>query len=210
MPRKLIALIVLIIVISIASLVLDYYYCSNKFTAAGQLIILALTLLVLIIYAWDTRRIANATEQKWEEELKPKLLYEIIMDQNAEGHVLFRLVNTTDYLIEAKVNCNFKVYGQPVALSDAYDGTEVWVIFPHQISQGHFYIDAILTKKGKTYAQMIQEKTAINEREQFTMDLEISFESETGRKRSYPPRRHSFYFDKGGWIPEITRKDIAV
>jgi hypothetical protein len=207
-PRKLIVLIIFIIIICIAGLALDYLYCSSRFSAASQLIILASTLLVLIIYAWNTRRIADATEQKWEEELRPKLSYEMIMGQNDKNKVVFRLLNPTDYLIEAKINCNFKIYGQPVTFTGAYDGSELWVVFPHQISQGHFEINTILSKKGKTLQQMIQERTNVNEHEQMTMDLEISFESETGRKRKYPPRRHYFSFDKSLWVPEITRKDI--
>jgi len=206
MPKKLIALIIFILLITCVSLVLDYNCASTKFTASAQFLVLVLTLLVLIIYAWDTRRIANATEQKWEEEIKPKLMYEMVMDTNTVGHVLFRLINSTDYFIEAKVNCNFKIYGQPVKLSNDYDGTDVWVVYPHQISQGHFLIESILTKIGKNYNQMIREKTDDNTNEQLTSDLEIQFTSENGRKRIYPERRHYYRFDIGNWIPEITKK----
>lgn len=198
----------IIVAIVILSISLDSYLCSDTFTNAGQFIVFAFTLIVLIIYAYDTHRIANATEQKWEEELKPKLSYEMFMNTMDEDDVIFRLTNSTDYFIEVIVNCNLKVYGEDVSYPGAYDGSEKWRVFPHQISQGHFSIESVLSKKGKSRQEMAAESTTENETVQMTMDLEIQFENETGRKREYPPRRHYFVFSKGVWVPELTTKNI--
>jgi hypothetical protein len=206
-PKKIAIPIGLIVLIALVSILLDFHFCSNRFTAGGQFIVLSMTLIVLIVYAWDTHRIANTTEKKWEEDLKPKLLYEMVMNPKDPSDCRFRLINTTDYLIEAKVNCNMKVYGEPVSFSGAYDGSETWLIFPHQISEGHFSIDTVLSKKGKTRSEMILSATPENQSEQLTMDLEISFKSETGREREYPLRRHYFLVKQGVWVPELIAKN---
>ncbi len=195
-------------IIVILSIILDAYFCVNKFTAIGQYIILTLTLIALIIYAWDNHRIANATEQKWEEELKPKLLYDMGMNPSDPSDVRFRLINPTDFLIEAKINCNLKIYGELISFPSAYDGSETWGIFPHQISEGHFSLDTVLAKKGKTRSEMTQNANDKNQTEQLTMDLEISFENENGRKRKYPARRHYFLFKQGKWVPELTKNTV--
>lgn len=209
MPAKFRLLILLILAITVLSVFLNYLCSSYPFLDIGQLIILAITLVFIIAYVWDTHRIANATEEKWEQELKPKLQYGIILDPNdpQRNRVLFRLINTTDYMIEAKVNCNFKIYGEPVAFPGAYGGTETWDIFPHQMSQGHFSINAVLDKKGKNRDQMIEERSGTNANQQLTMDLEITFKNEVGRSGAYPSRRHNFDFERLVWIPELTRPD---
>ena len=209
MPLKLWLSILLILGVTVLTIVLSLFCTSYPFLDIGQILIFAITLVFVVIYAWDTHRIANATEEKWEQELQPKIQYEMKVNPNEEQsrRTLFGLINTTDYLIEARVNCNFRIYGESVTLPGAYNGTEDWVLFPHQISAGHFSIDAVLDRRDKTREEMIRERTESNTKEQLTMDLEISFRSETGRERNYPPRRHHFDFERWVWIPEITRPE---
>jgi hypothetical protein len=207
MPGRFISLIFLILGILIVSVILGFYHTSSWYLEVGQLIILSITLAIIIYYAWQTHRIANATEMQWEEEMKPKLMYEIAVDQSKKQSdiVKFSLINPTDYIIETNVNCNFKIYGEAVQYDGAYDGTKAWVVFPHQGNVGWFSIDLLLSKKGKNRGDMIKERNESNQNEQLTMDLEIRFTSETGRSREYPPRRHYFAFDKWIWVPVITK-----
>lgn len=210
MPTKLWFLIVSIITIAIASIVAGY--SSNQITWAlpgGTLLILALTLVVIIIYGWDTHRIANATEKKWTEELKPKLMYQIstVSVEEQGERFLIQLTNPTNDIIGARINCNFKIYGEAVKLNGAYDGTEKWIIFPYQTSQGGFSINQLLALKRNNQFQMINERSNENAEQQLTMDLQIDLESETGRKRSYPKRHHYFDFERLQWIPTLTKQE---
>lgn len=208
MPRKLWILVLLIIIIAIAGIIISYSSQPSWAIQAGTLIILAITLIVIIIYGWDTHRIANATEKKWEEELKPKLMYQItkVSVENQSDRIHFQLINPTNDIIEARINCNFKIYGEPVGLSGAYDGTEKWIVFPYQMSQGSFAIDQLLASKGKNQDQLINERNDDNSKQQLTMDLKVELESETGRKRSYPQRHHYFDFLRLQWIPTLTKQ----
>ena len=199
MPIKFYLLAVLILAITGIALGLDR-------TAEGTLIVLAITLATIIKYASDTNRIANATEQKWEQEMKPKLLYEIVVDSEKRADKFaFRLMNPTDYMIDAKVNCNFRIYGEPVKYDPAYDGTHTWGLFPHQMSQGTIPLSGVLGKKGKNPQQMTEERNASNASKQLTMDLELDFENEVGRNARIPSRRHHFDFKRWIWIPKLTR-----
>ena len=134
MPKMLWITIGVVLLIALASAGHSIWRDPNQSLGAGTLLILAITLVVLIVYAWDTHRIANATEQKWEEERRPKLLYEMVLARQGvrEGKTLFRLINPSDYFVEARVNLNFKINGEPVRYHPAYDGTEIWLVYPRQ------------------------------------------------------------------------------
>ena len=199
----------LILLIALATTGYSLWRDSTQSLQAGALVILAITLAVLIVYAWDTRRIANATEQKWEEERRPKLLYEMpLARQDARDEkVMFRLINPSNYFVKARVNLNFKIYGDPVEYHPIYDGKEIWLVYPGQMSQGWYSIGTLLGKKGKTSEQMLQERTESNKTQQLTCDLQIDFTSETGYSRQYPPRHHYFDFERWAWIPDLTIRE---
>ena len=207
MPKTLWFTISLILLITLASAGHSLWRDPGQSLEVGALLTLAITLVVLIVYAWDTRRIANATEQKWEEERKPKVQYEMIMAPKERENVIFRLSNLSDYFVQARVNLNCKVYGDPVAYHPAYDGTEVWSLYPRQAFQGWYSIQTLLDQKGKTIDQMQKEGQGSNTTQQLTCDLEIDFTSETGYSRKYPPRRHYFDFERLRWIPELTIRE---
>lgn len=121
--------------------------------------------------------------------------------------VLFRIKNPSTLLVQAKVNCNFEIYREPVDYDDAYNGIDFWSIFPLQTSQGHFEVSQLLSKKGKTIEEMIRERTEANHDEQLTMNLELKFRDELKNSRKLPKRKHFFDFERWYWIPKITLKD---
>ena len=199
----------LILLIALATAGYSLWRDSTQSLHAGALVILAITLVVLIVYAWDTRRIANATEQKWEEERKPKIMYEMVLAQQnvRDEKVMFRLINPSNYFVKARVNLNFEVYGDPVGYHPVYDGKEIWLVYPGQMCQGWYSIGTLLGMKGKTSEQMLQERTESNKTQQLTCDLQIDFTSETGYSREYPSRHHYFDFDRWAWIPDLTVRE---
>ena len=125
------------------------------------------------------------------------------------GHTIFQIHNPSTLIVRAKVTCTFRVYGDLVSANPAYDGKEVWLIFPQQTSQDWFEIDTLLQKKGKNVAAMIVESTPANRKEQFTMVLELEFWDELGARRKLPPRLHAFDFDRWAWIPRLRESEQA-
>ncbi len=168
-------------------------------------LILGITLIIILWYARNTQRMATIAEKRWERDSMIRATYNIKMATDKKS-VLFAITNPSTLLVSALVNCNFKIYREPVDYSDAYNGKDLWEIFPGQISQGHFEISTLLSKKGKTIEQMKSERTQANHEEQLTMELKIKFRDETGEEKELPARRHFFDFERGDWIPKITKK----
>jgi hypothetical protein len=174
----------------------------------GSFIVLSLTLIVLIWYAYDTNTIAKITQEKWLREgvLSTTYSFQLASNKGDAGRTLVQLHNPSTLIVRAKVNCNFKVYGEQVTYAPAYSGQDNWVLFPQQVSQGWFEIEPLLQKKGKTVAMMLNEFTPENAKEQLTMLLELEFWDELGAKRVLPPRPHYFDFDRWVWIPQLTEQ----
>ena len=175
----------------------------------GTFIVLTLTLIVLIFYAFDTNALARISQKRWEKEsiLFASYSMEGIGDKGKKGRILFRISNPSTLMLRAKVWCNFQVYGNPVDYSDDFNGKNIWYIFPGQTSQGWYEIETLLTKKGKTVDQMMNEYTDENRTHQLTLDLKIEFRDEMDNKRELPTRRHYFAFNDWFWIPELTVKE---
>lgn len=171
----------------------------------GSFVILALTLVTLIWYGYDTNSIARVTRERWNREGVLSTTYSMqLMGQKEEkGRTVFQLHNPSQLVVRAKVTCNFRLYGNPVEAGNLYDGHEAWLLFPQQTSQGWFEIESLLAKKGKNVGQMIAESTPGNQKDQFTMDLQLYFSDELGATRTLPTRRHYFDFKRWQWIPQL-------
>ena len=171
----------------------------------GTFVILSLTLIVLVWYAYDTNSIARVTRERWmrEEVLGTTYSMELVGQKGEPGRTLFRIHNPSTLVVRARVACNFRIYGEPVGADPLYDGKETWLLFPQQTSQGWFETESLVQKKGKSVATMIGECTATNRHEQLTMVLELEFWDELGARRRLPGRPHYFDFDRWAWIPRL-------
>ena len=172
----------------------------------GNFVILALTLVVLVWYAYDTNSMARVTRERWMREgvLGTTYSMELVEKKGQPGRTLFRIHNPSTLVVRARVACNFRVYGDRIAADPLYDGKDTWLLFPQQTSQGWFEIESLLQKKGKSVAAMIAECTAVNRQEQLTMVLELEFWDELGAKRTLPARPHYFDFERWAWIPRLS------
>jgi len=177
----------------------------------GNFIVLALTLVVLVWYAYDTNSIARITRDRWVREgvLTTTYSMELVGDKGQAGRTLIRIHNPSTLVVRANVNFNFRVYGEPVESKTLYDGKELWLIFPQQVSQGWFEIESLLQRKGKNVAAMIAECSPANREQQLTARLELEFSDELGGKRKLPPRPHYFDFERWAWIPRLAAADDA-
>jgi hypothetical protein len=190
-------------------------YCSayifdDNILSIATFVVLTLTLIALIIYAYDTNLIASMARARWERENILQSYYSMAIvpkDDNDRGRTLFLIGNPSTMMLRAKVWCHLQLYGESVEIGDDYSGQNTWHIFPQQISQGWFEIADILAKKGKTIEAMINETTEANYGKQLTMDLEIEFRNELEIRRRLPVRRHYFDFKDWQWIPHLSKKD---
>jgi len=174
----------------------------------GTFGVLTLTLIAIIFYAFDTNRLARLTQKRWERENLLLATYAMaITDHKGDkGRTGFAILNPSNLVLEAKVWCDFKVYGVPVNLAGAYSGKEVWTISPGQPANGWFEIESLLKQRGKTVKEMIKEYSDENRDNQLTLDLKIEFRNELGDKRILPTMKYYFVFSEWKWIPMLTLK----
>lgn len=91
---------------------------TPRYVELGNILVLTLTLIVLVWYAYDTNAIARITRERWEREGVLATTYSIAMPGTSvgdNGHTVFQLKNGSPLVVRALVNFNFKVYGHPVA-----------------------------------------------------------------------------------------------
>ncbi|HUH66359.1 MAG TPA: hypothetical protein VLZ07_07995 [Syntrophales bacterium] len=173
-------------------------------------VVLTLTLIALIIYAYDTNLIAYLARERWERENILQSYYSMTVlpeRENDRGRTQFNIGNPSTLLLRAKVWCNLQLYGQKVETGDDYNGGNTWYIFPQEIQQNWFEIADILAEKGKTLETVRSERTESNYNKQLTMDLEIEFRNELNIQRKLPCRRNYFDFKNWQWVPQLTKKD---
>jgi len=207
---KKIAIAFAVTVLLVAGFVTWKAWCTKDtdIVAIGNFLVLTLTLIVLVWYAYDTNAIAKVTQERWLREGVLSTTYSLQLhgEKGQAGRTLVQLHNPSTLLVRAKINFNFRVYGEPVSAGALYDGGDVWLLFPQQMSQGWFEIESLLQKKGKSVTTMIAECTSANHEDQLTMMLELEFWDELGARRKLPARRHYFDFERWAWIPQLAER----
>ena len=185
-----------------------WYSQDINILAIGNFIVLCFTLIVLVFYAYDTNAIARVTKERWMREgvLSTTYSLPLLGEKGRVGRTLVQLNNPSTLIVRARVAFNFRIYGEPVTAGPLYDGKDVWLLFPQQMSQGWFEIESLLQKKGKTVAALIAECTPANRKEQLTMMLELEFWDELGARRKLPARQHWFDFERWSWIPQLAER----
>jgi len=199
--------LILIICLILISVAITIILSGEWDVKNATLVAITLTLITLIFYTASTHSIAFLDKSRWELENICKAFYYMKPNEDNEDSILFGIRNESILVMRAKVNCNFNIYGEEVEYSNDYNGRNTWYIFPHQISQGHFEISKLLSKKRKTVPNMIEERDDTNREKQLTMELEIKFRDEYKRERKLPSRIHFFDFKRMCWIPIIAWKD---
>lgn len=177
--------------------------------ALGNFVVVSLTLIALVWYAYDTNAIARITRDRWKREGVLGTTYgiQLVGVKGDAGRTLVQLSNSSPLVVHARLNCNFRLYGHPVDWGRLYNGEEEWVLFPQQLSQGWFEIESLVQKRGRTVASLISESTDANRVEQLTMKLEMEFRDEFGERRKLPPREHYFDFERWAWIPQLGHRE---
>ena len=204
---------VIIVVMLLVAAYVSYcsaYVLDDNILNIATFVVLTMTLIALIIYAYDTNLLASMDRARWEREHILESYYSMTIvprKDNDRGRTMFLVGNPSTLMLRAKVWCHLQLYGQSVEIGDDYNGQNTWYIFPQQVSQGWFEIADILAKNGKTIEAMIDEMTDANYGKQLTMDLEIEFRNELEICRRLPLRRHYFDFKDWQWIPHLSKKD---
>ncbi len=207
MKKLAIAFAIVAAAVSAIALSIELQQNTPRYVELANLVVLTLTLVVLVWYAYDTNAIATVTRERWTREGVLGTSYNVVLADRAtvgdHGRTLMQFTNASALIVRANVNCNFQIYGIPVSWGELYDGRRDWILYPNQFSQGWFEIEGLLQHQGKSVAAMQSEANDQNRNRQLTMHLALRFTDELGVTRNLPPRKYYFDFRRWAWIPEL-------
>ena len=167
------------------------------------LVILALTLLVLIFYAFFTFKLWEVQDRQSFPSVSCWLEY-----LPRARDTRFKIVNTSRNNVVAHVNLNAKVYNQTADFSDHYNGKRSWHLTPGELVDGHFSIDDPLSKVGQTFQQMKMARQSSNHNIQLTLEIEVKYSVLKGNKPveplyENPIKKYYFNFDVEDWVYDV-------
>ncbi|HMM74864.1 MAG TPA: hypothetical protein PJ986_04080 [Gammaproteobacteria bacterium] len=202
----LIGFAVIVFVLMIVTTVVAW--SSDKYVDLASAWILAATLVVLLWYAFDTNRMANATSERQKREgLLPVSWSLRLISDHPRGRTMVTMSNGTMQVVKARLNLNVKVAGQPVSVGALYDGTQRWLLFPGFEQRGWFEIEGALDKASTSLATMRATVTESTRTCALTLFVEFECWDEFGQHRRLPAWPHYFDFERNQWIPSLGEQE---
>ena len=199
----------LIIISTICFTIKGFEPKEVDYVSIGTLIILSLTLLVLIQYAYDTNRVANITR---DFNLTPNVMLKLssTLLTNKEYDIGFDLLNQSSFYVKAFVNVELKCYNDSINISnDVYYGKRPWILPPNAFVHGHFHLnDNLLKPSNRTIAELKQKGEDINA---LSMKVKINCTSIHNIDLKIPEIKYHFVFKRispdgsewNGWVLDI-------
>lgn len=202
----------LVIVVFVVLGILLYQGCVSSELA--QYVVLGLTLIVVLVYAYFTYRSFEVHRAEFQWSQNPVLVSVLRQDLNRyirrDGKVDFQTFLYVENLgithAVAKININPKIDGRSASSNDAYNGKRWWYVPGRKKIMGWFAFLEIL------------ESVNINledfEQKQFSFRLEIKIVYKKWEQKQEKPMLENpsdvYYYDhnKKIWIPEITTSEI--
>lgn len=163
-------------------------------TNLGNLIIIGITLIVLMIYAYDTNRIANIQQNIF---YTPNVVHQLTATEMNDGifDIGLDLINTSSFYVESLVNVRIKCYNDELFIqNDVYYGKKPWNLPPFSKVHGHFDLnDQLLAKAHRTLSEI---RKISEDSELLTMSILIKCTSHHGIELKCPEIKYHFVFDR--------------
>lgn len=163
-----------------------------------------LTFVILFVYTLFTWRIANATKETLNQNMRPIVSCELISGKNYYAQQQIQsnpsliydtrciVTNHSKYNVSAFVNLNLKINGKLEGTSDeAYAGKKAWPVTSFQSINGH--------------VNLTNELNLENVRS-ITIDLDVRYESDIGKVYINPTQYWHFDMQKQEWVYDIGRR----
>lgn len=205
--------IIVIILFTLFFSGLSYFYGSADYSQLGTLIILGITLVVLIQYAFDTHQMAK-TQQKIY--LTPSVTHRL---SATEVHIVqntfdigFDLINHSSFYVEAYVNFSLKCYGIELHIPNgAYSGDRPWILPPNSDTiHGHFNLNNQLLQSSQHTITELRSRN--KDPEMLSLSINIRCTSAHDIDLQIPEINYYFVFDRivipnrikeSGWVLKI-------
>lgn len=153
----------------------------------ASILIPALAGIALLVYVWDTHRIAEVTEAQLLESQRPKVGIELVVRPSDLDFIINTdVTNMSNAFCQVWTKFDMQVYGKPVSHGSRYDGTEPWLLVPNSKTQGWFSISEILQKAGKNLSDVLADAQTPAQ-EKFSITVQLRAKGTPGGEIEYPP-----------------------
>jgi uncharacterized membrane protein len=115
--------------LSIIVLFFTYNFDSN-FIESSTLTILFMTLIVLIWYTIETRKMAKIQHQDFLERRKPLISFNLSNNNPDKYSITFQLINHKPLFTTTIVHAKLTVDDKVIEISDHYNGNSPWQVQP--------------------------------------------------------------------------------
>lgn len=160
-----------------------------------------LTVLLLFFYTYYTWKIAKTTEETLSQNMRPILSCELksgksyysVQQMQANPDLIYKtrciVTNYSKYNVSVFVNLNLKIDGKlETCGGDAYTGKQAWPVTSFQVNNGQFDLT------GKFNLQNVRS---------ITVDLDVSYQSDTGKVYKNPTQYLHFDMQEQVWVNDI-------
>ncbi|MFH1525029.1 MAG: hypothetical protein ABIG69_00010 [Bacteroidota bacterium] len=197
-----------VLFITLTFSILSYCNTNPDYTNIGNLIIIGITLTVLMLYAYDTNRLANIQQ---DINYTPNVVHQLTATEMNDGNfdIGFDLINISSFYVVAFLNIQMKCYNDELIVQhDAYYGKKPWNLPPNSSVHGHFSLnDQLLENAHRTLFDLRKTK---EDSELLTMAILLKCTSHHNIELKCPEIKYHFVFDRNiekrnwsGWVLNI-------
>ena len=212
-PNVLFLAMIIFIVISIIGLGIPLY-CGCIPAYFAQYVILGLTLVAILVYAYFTYRALQIQQAmfRWNQNpvlasgIKPKLLKYKRTDEKVDFRTIFEITNLGRVHAVAQVDINPMVDGKAAKSNDAYAGKRWWYVPARKGKQAWFSFVEILDSVKTNLSEFQAKKLS------FKLEIKVTYkrwEQREGKPMlENPPDIYYYDHDKQIWIHQPTTSEI--
>ena len=190
-----------LVILNLVLVVALFFLEGKDFLQKATLIVLICTLIIIIWYAFETRRMANIQEKDYLERKKPLLSVNLVSDKDVIFKSVFQLVNHKPLFTTVRVYATFKYGAKDIYISDHYNGKRQWIIQPSsQISAPLPIAESIKKTFDDEVIPNILER---NKNVPLNVKITLDYESEMGEGRKNRPIKYYYEFSKQTWVLNV-------
>lgn len=174
----------------------------------GNLIVLSITLIVIMIYTYDTNRIANIQQKIY---FTPQVVHEVSATEKRNNvfDIGFDLFNLSHFYVKAYAIIELKCFNKELIINNSvYYGKRPWNIPPNSRIHGHFKLDNNLLKQADMTASNLRKQK--NNPKALTLKVNIECTSTHDISMKTPQIKYHFVYDRkingstwSGWVLDI-------
>lgn len=190
--------ITLTVLLLIGFIILNFCSTYSNPIATGTFVILGVTLIVIMIYAYDTNRLANLQQNIY---LTPNVIHQIdLIEVNEKNiNVGLDLINFSNFYVSALTFVQLKCFEQELFIpNEIYYGKSAWNLPPNLKVHGHFTVNDDFLKPANINVDELRK--AADDPKALSLNIKINCKSIHGIELSIPETKYFYSFKRKTWV----------